>query len=69
MNDKRPRLKKGTVMGEWQDERGQWWRRTVDRDTSTVFKAVVRKIDAPGGEVLGKRKNIGRAGPDETSSS
>lgn len=67
MNDKRPRIKKGTVLGEWQDERGQWWRSTVVKDTATVFKAVVRKIDVPGGEVLGKRKNVGRAGLDETS--
>jgi hypothetical protein len=48
---KRPRLKKGVVMSEWQDERGQWWHGTIVRDTPSVFKTLVQKIDVPGDEV------------------
>lgn len=42
----RVRLKKSTVIDEWQEEDGQWWRKTVVRDTATVVKLVTRKIDA-----------------------
>jgi hypothetical protein len=43
----RVRLKEGTVIDEWQEDNGQWWRKTVVRDTATVVKLVTRKIDAP----------------------
>ena len=47
MSEKRPRLKKGTVIDERKDENGQWWRTTVVRDTATGFKSVNHKMDAP----------------------
>jgi hypothetical protein len=51
----RKRLKKGTVLSEWQDEHGQWWRTTVVKDTATVFKCITRKIDAPSSEGDGNK--------------
>jgi hypothetical protein len=50
MSKKRARLRKGTVLWESQSESGQWWRTTVEKDTTTVFKAVNHKIDAPNRE-------------------
>lgn len=47
----RVRLEKGTVMSEWQDENGQWWRSTVVADTTDVFKSVTVKVDAPDREI------------------
>ena len=43
----RKRLKPGTVIGEWQDEHGQWWRSTVVKDMATIFKSSSQKITAP----------------------
>lgn len=46
----RARLKKGSVLDEWQDQNGQWWRTTVERDTEDGFKGLTAKIDAPNPE-------------------
>lgn len=50
MNEKRVRLKKGTVFGEWHDRDGQWYRSTVVKDTATAFKTLNNRIDAPSRE-------------------
>jgi hypothetical protein len=46
----RARLKKGTVLDEWQDQNGQWWRTTVERDTEDGFKSLTNRIEAPDPE-------------------
>jgi hypothetical protein len=43
----RKRLKPGTVIGEWQDGKGQWWQTVVVKDTGTVFKSTAKKIERP----------------------
>ena len=47
MKERRKKLKKGTVLGHWKDDSGQWWQNVVVRDTAKVFKALAQKIDPP----------------------
>jgi hypothetical protein len=49
LKERRKRLKKGTVIGTWKDDNGQWWQNVVVRDTAKAFKSLAQKIDPPSG--------------------
>lgn len=50
MKERRKKLAKGTVIGKWKDDNGQWWQNIVVRDTAKVFKALAQRIDPPTDE-------------------
>jgi hypothetical protein len=58
LKERRKKLKKGTVLGQWKDDSGQWWQNVVVRDTAKVFKALAQKIDPPidGDDKVGDKR-------------
>jgi hypothetical protein len=46
----RKKLKKGTVISTWKDDKGQWRQDVVVKDTAKGFKAITQKIDPPSDE-------------------